>query len=543
MHQNQNHHPVLTELKSQAQKGKISRREFLRYGSLLGLSMAAAAPAALVMLPKNAYGAVYGGKLKISSTVPKIIHPARISRTVPSQILRQVAEPLALTDQNNITHPLLLRSWEVGEDLQTWTLHLRKNILFNNRHELTADDVIFSMQQWLDPTLASPLRYDLGAYLEPFNIEKIDPYQIRLHLNRPEIMLPEHLSHYAAVILNHRTFEGDFVQAPHGTGPFTIEIFEENRRCLLTKRNTYWRPGLPFLDQLDFVNVGWDIASQAAALKAGKIHVIDPGNTSDFEAYDILKSDRSIQLASVLTAGADVIRMRIDREPWTSNVVRRALKLCQHREKILLLAHLGQGVVGHDCHVCPSHPEYCSKKIPKYNPLRARSLLEEAGFPQGLDVHLTIGDGRPEIARLAQVLQKDAARAGFRIHIQEISEQIYQDNWTTFDFGITFWPHQPLGIQALNLAYAYDAEGNPGSWNETCWVDEEFQLLLDQANRTIDVGERKRIFCKLEEIQMNRGSIGLSCWHNNWVAMDKTVQGLLPHPSSYLILDKVWIKK
>jgi peptide/nickel transport system substrate-binding protein len=387
------------------------------------------------------------------------------------------------------------------------------------------------------------VRSVLGAYLEPFNIEKIDSYQIRLYLSRPEIALPEHLSHYSAVILNHRTFEGDFLRAPHGTGPFTIEVFEENGRCLLTKRNTYWRPGLPFLNQLDFMNVGWDISSRAAALAAGKIHMIDPGDTNDFEVYENLRSNRNIELGPVLTAKADVIRMRVDREPWSDNLVRRALRLCQHREKILLLANLGQGVVGHDCHVCPSHPEYCPKKIPKYDPLRARSLLEEAGYPQGLDVHLTIGDGRPEITRLAQVLQKDAARAGFRIHIQEISDRNYLDNWTTFDFGITSWPHQSLGIQALNLAYASDAEGNPRSWNETCWVDEEFQLLLDEANRTIDVGERKKIFCRLEEIQMNRGSIGISCWHNSWIAFDKTVQGLLPHPHSYLILDKVWIKK
>ena len=112
---------------------------------------------------------------------------------------------------------------------------------------------------------------------------------------------------------------------------------------------------------------------------------------------------------------------------------------------------------------------------------------------------------------------------------------------TTFDFGITPWDHYPLGIMPLNLAYSADQYGYPGPLNETRWIDEEFSRLLDQASGTLDVKERKNLFCKMEDIQIQRGPVGISWWQNTWVIHRKHVKGIIPHPTNYLILDKVWM--
>jgi peptide/nickel transport system substrate-binding protein len=218
------------------------------------------------------------------------------------------------------------------------------------------------------------------------------------------------------------------------------------------------------------------------------------------------------------------------------------MKLCQHREKLLYLAGRGQGIVGHDCHVCPSHPEYCPKPHINYDPLRAKSLLESAGYPDGLDVTLTIGDQWQDIERYAQILKKDAERGGFRIHVQQIRAKQYMQQHTTFDFGITPWGHYPLGVAPLNLAYATDEYGYPSPLNETQWVDAEFSDLLDQANRTFDVQKRRKLFCKMEDIQMQRGSVGIAWWQNTWIISRKNVQGIIPHPANDLKLDRAWVK-
>lgn len=119
----------------------------------------------------------------------------------------------------------------------------------------------------------------------------------------------------------------------------------------------------------------------------------------------------------------------------------------------------------------------------------------------------------------------------------------YWEKWTEVDLGITPWTHRPLGTMVLNLAYIGDDEGKPVPWNETRWVDEEFTSLLNEANGTLDVNRRRKIFCKLEDIQMSRGSVGISYWRNVWMAARKHVMGVKGHPTLYMLFNRVWMKK
>jgi peptide/nickel transport system substrate-binding protein len=535
-------HPLIESLGSDYKDGKISRRGFLRFSALLGLATTTAPHLVHWAFPSQAMGAAYGRKLRIAGLLPETGHPAKHLSIPASQVFRQVTEHLTYTDENNITHPFLLDRWVVSDDLKTWYLHLKKNIFFNNGQAFTADDVIFSIEQWLNPSINSPMKSILGDSLASSGVEKIDSHQVVLYLSRPNLELPEKLFHPSAMILNHRTFEGDFMQAPHGTGPFRIEEFEKNVRCLLKRRYDYWQPGLPFLNEIEFLDLGRNASSRVTALKSGTVDLIDLSDTGGSDVYSALKNDRNIQLTPVPTARTNVLRMRVDREPWHDNRVRQALKLCQHRDKIRYLAHNDQGTIGNDFLVCPTHPEYCEKRIIKFDPRRAKSLLKEAGYGNGLDIHLTIAKGKPDIRTQAQVLRNDAARAGFRIQLQEVPANDYHRNRTMFDLGITPWAHYPLGVTALTLASEVDELGNPGPWNETRWINEEFTQLLHQAGNTLNVMKRKVIFCKLEELQMNQGAVGIPYWQNSYIASRKNVQNIQAHPNDYLLLNKVWLK-
>jgi peptide/nickel transport system substrate-binding protein len=388
----------------------------------------------------------------------------------------------------------------------------------------------------------------VGTYLSPSGIEKTDNYQVTLHLNKAEIAVPEHMFHYPALVLNHRTFEGDFIKRPHGTGPYTLELYREGERCVLKRRNDYWDKGddgkpLPYMDGMVFIDMGREMAPQIAAIKAGEIDMIDLGDVGGTDVYQALKDDPNITILPATTGQARVLRMRVDMKPWDNDKVRMALKLCQHREKILALAYMGQGRQGQDCHVSPVHPEYCKKPIPKYDPERAKQLLKEAGYPNGLDVNLAVGSGWTDVVRYAEVLKQDAAPAGFGINIQTMPNSQYWEKWTEVDLGITPWTHRPLGTMVLNLAYIADDKGKPVPWNETRWVDEEFSALLDKANGTLDVDERRKIFCKLEDIQMTRGSIGIAWWRNVWTVTRKNVRDAKGHPTLYMLFNNVWLKK
>lgn len=540
-------HPLARELKHQWETGQISRRDFLRYSALLGVGVGAAGPIAGLARVSRAFAGDIrrGGTFRISCPIYKLTHPAQTSWLQQSNLMRQVGEYLTYTDHENITHPYLLKRWEAGDDLKTWNLHLRHGIHFNNGDPLTADDVTFSMRQWLDKDVGTSIKGLMGDYLDVTGIEKVGDHHIRLHLKRPEIAVPEHLFHYPAIILNHRTFEGDFIKRPHGTGPYTVETYKEGDRAVFAARKDYWQNGadgkpLPYLDRLEYIDMGTEMSAQIAAIQAGDIDFIDIGDAPGTDVYNALKDNGDITISAVPSAQTRVMRMRVDMKPWDDNRVRTAMKLCQHHEKIRQLAFFGEGLLGQDVHVYQKHPEYCEIQPPGFNPEQARKLLAEAGFPNGLDVQLSISNGWPDVVRYAEILKEDAKAAGFNVIIQTMPSSQYWEKWTEVPFGITPWTHRPLGTMVYNLAYTRNEAGEPVPWNETRWVDDEFSTLLDQANRTLDVPERRKIFCKLETIQLERGSIGIPYWRNIWFVARKRMKGVQSHPSGYTLFNEVW---
>lgn len=542
-------HPQFEQLVDDYHNKKIDRRQFLRFSALLGVSAGVVAQGVGTFLPRRLDAATIqrGGVLRVAAPVQKVTHPAQFSWIAPSIQLRQVAEYLTYTDENNITHPYLLKDWAPSEDLKTWTLNLREGVTFNNGDDFSADDVLFSMNQWLDQDVGSSIKGLLGDYLDPTGIEKVGPLQVRLHLKRPEIAVPEHLFHYPALILNHRTFEGDFIKKPHGTGPFTLEYYGEGERCEVKARAGYWLKGAdgqpkPYLDRVVFLDMGTEMAPQIAAIKSGEIDMIDLSDAAGTDVYQALKDDPQILVQPVTTSTTRVLRMRVDMKPWSDNRVRQALKCCQHREKLLSLCYFGQGLPGQDFHTYPKHPAYCEKPIPPYDPERAKQLLADAGYGSGLDVNLAVATDWSDVVRLAEILKQDAAPAGFRINIQTMPASQYWEKWTEVDLGVTPWTHRPLGTMLLNLAYTADDTGKPVAWNETRWVDQEFSALLKQANATVDATERRKIFCKLEDIQMERGSVGISYWRNVWMVTRARVQGAVAHPNLYFMAKDLWVK-
>jgi peptide/nickel transport system substrate-binding protein len=557
-------HVYIPELKDLYQKGRISRREFLRNATLLGMTFASASaflaacgptaePTAAPQPtqapqptePPAAMGPTRGGRLKVASRVQKVTHPAQFSWITPSNQLRQVAEYLTYYGVDNVARPLLLESWQASDDLKTWTLNLRQGIMHNNGDEFNADDVIFTMKEWLNEDVGSSMLGLIGEYLSAENIERVDDYTVKLNLSRAEIGVPEHLFHYPALILNHRTFEGDFIKAPHGTGPYTLDSYSEGERVLIKRRSDYWQNGadgdpLPYLDEMEFIDMGEESSAWIAALQAGEVEYLDLSDNVSPDFYLALKDNPDVLVEGVPTGITRVLRMRVDLDPWTDNNVRMALKLCQNHEKILNLAYFSEGLEGQDFHVYPGHPEYCEKPIPAYDPEKAKQLLTDAGYPNGLDVSLAVGTGWPDIVSYAEVLKEDAAAAGFNITLNTMPNSQYWEQWTEVDLGITPWTHRPLGTMILNLAYIADSEGNPVPWNESRWVDPEFTDLLIQANGTLDVEARRQIFCDLEQIQLDRGSIAIPYWMNIWMVYRKTLMDVPPHPNIYMLFNEVW---
>ncbi|MFK7805640.1 MAG: ABC transporter substrate-binding protein [Anaerolineae bacterium] len=565
-------HPRIPDAFNALKEGRISRREFIRFATLLGMSAALATacstPAAPVVeeaaevvaevaeeaeemveevveeAEEMMGGIQRGGTLTIGAELQLIDHPARLSWVEGANVVRQVAEYLTLTDPDNVTTPFLLESWEANADVSEWTLNLREGIKFNNGDELTADDVMFNFSQWLDEEVGSSMLGQL-SYLDGMNsVEKVDDYTIKLTLTSPNIGVPEHLFHYPAAIM-HRSFEGDFIAQPIGTGPFTLTEFSDGERAVLTRREDYWQMGedgesLPYLDEVVYVSIDKD--ASVAGLQSGQVDTFHNPRPADWLA---LKDNSDMVVKPVSTAQTLILRMRVDQgAPWDDVRVRNALKKIQNREKILSLAWFGEGDLGVDAHVSPVHPAYDPREIPAYDPEGAKALLEEWAADTGgaLPIRATIVTKNDEGEKeYAESLKEDAADTGFEFDLDITEASGYWDRWAEVPLGITAWTHRPLDTQVIPLAYIADADGVPVPWNETRWVDDEFMAVLKEAEATLDVTARREKIGQLMDIFQERGPIGVSFFKSIWRIHTTRVHDLPGHPTSYDLLSEVWV--
>ncbi len=560
-------HPYIPEAYDQLKQGRISRREFLRMATLLGMSVGVATLAAACGAPATeepavpddpiapdepaateapAGGPKRGGTMRVATQVPAVDHPARFSWVYDANQFRHVFEYLAETDGNNVTHPQLLESWEANADLTVWTLKLRQGIKWTNGDEFVADHVKFNFGEWLNPDVGSSILGLWEGFLTIDDVEVVDDYTVRLNLAAPMLAVPEQLFHYPAQIV-HPSFDGDVTSGKNpSTGPYVIDEYVVAERMRVVSRvangdEGYWQMGeddkpLPYLDAIEWVDLGNDQTAHVAALQGGQVDDIYSPSADTFLA---LRNDSNVNVTPIGTSRTVVLRFRVDQEPWTNNNARLAVKMCQDRQKIMDQAFFGEGLLGHDCHVSPVHPEFAPMDVPEYDPEGAKALLAESGL-EGLAFDIAVGTGWPEIVAYAETLQEDAKAAGIEITLNPMPNSAYWDLWTEAAVAITPWTHRPLAVMVLPLAYIADSEGNPVPWNESRWVDDEFSTLLKQAQGTLDVEARRAIMADLQRIQIERGSIAIAWWKNSWAVSSPAFQNVEAHPTEYNLWREVW---
>lgn len=552
-------HPAIWDAQSSLAKGRMSRREFLRFATLLGASattayaLAACAPGGAATTAPSAAapadaaaaaaaGVKRGGSWTSAMQLQQIDHPARLSWLQGGNVVRQVNEYLTEVGADNVCRPHLLEGWEASDDVKEWTLKLRQDVTFNNGDKLTADDVLFTFNEWLNPDVGSSMLGFLGYLGGAGNIERVDDYTLKFYFQDASISFPEDLNQYPAIIL-HRGFEGDWIRQPVGTGAFTLTEYAEGERAVFTARPDYYRMGadgkpLPYLETLTYVSIEREAA--VPALLSGQIDSIYLPTASNWEA---LKDSPDLNVIATGTAQVLCGRMRVDIAPWDDVRVRNALKLSQDRQKILDLAYKGQGDLGMDAHVAPIHPEFAPRDIPAYDPEGARALLEEYAAEKGVELPLVVtlatkNDEGEDL--IAQALKESAEASGFDIQLDITDANGYWDRWTEVDLGITAWTHRPLGTMVLAAGYSVDADGVPVPWNETRFNDPEFNELLAEAQRTLDVEARREIMGKIQDIFQERGPIFISFWKNVWNITSNKFQNVQGHPTAYDVMNEVW---
>lgn len=538
-------HPLTHEAAAAQRGGRIGRRDFLRIAALLGLFPAAAPwrgraaeAEAAAELPRP------GGVLRCAMPVRAIDDPALFEWVEKSNLVRHQNEYLTLTGADNITRPMLARGWAASDDLTIWTLALRDDVRWHNGEPLTVDHVIWNFQRWIDPDLGASTRSLLAPLTgQGAGIERVDDWTLRLHLSKAMLSLPESLYNYPTAIL-HPSFEGDIVAQPLGTGPYRLaEVAPGERARLERVAEGDWRywggdaptsgPGL--LDTLEFLHVEPGAIEGVEMAARGEVDLVYEIGVDGVEPARAIEGARAM---AVDTATTGCLRMRVDKPPFNSLLFRRALQRATEPAAFPAALFRGLGRAAEHHHVAPLHPDYFRLRPLQRDVQEARNLLSAAGFPDGADITLDVGNtSGPWQQQAAELFRDQAAEAGIRVHVNVVAAEEYHRIWTTTPFGLTQWAHRPLGTMALSLAYRGGAP-----WNETGYTDPAFDAALDRAEAHLDVLERRSAMEQVERILQDAAVIVQPVWTPVFALASGRLRGFELQPTQYLALNNAWLE-
>jgi len=492
----------------------LSRRHLLKLGgaALAGASLAPAV--ARAQTPKR------GGTLALRTWDPPHFDPFQtisykthiaLSFT-HSRLLRHKAGPSVVPG----TFPVegdLAESWTQPNET-TYVFKLRRGVKWHNKppvngRELTADDVVFSVNHFLT------VKGNANAYMLKAveKVEAPDKYTVKFTLKEPFVWFLDMLSnpHAVAIVAKEVVEKHGDLKKPEtviGTGPWMLDSYRPNVGLTYVRNPNYFVQGLPYIDRIE-ATVDEDNASRMAAFLSGKYDLgwEFPGtiNRVDWvQIKDTLKQKRpKLQTVEFPSPVMSHISMRIDQKPFSDARVRQAMSMAIDRQAIIEAVLEGVGSMN------PAVPAALKEwsipfdkigegaKYYKYDPAEAKKLLAAAGYPNGFPGTMCFTTyGSTILVDTMQLVQKDLKAVGIDVKIdqKEYGAYIATCFYGKFD-SMTFGPQTGF-LEPDNFLFGqyYPEElKNQSHINDPVVAD-----MLVRQRRTLDAAKRRDIIYDIQ---------------------------------------------
>lgn len=388
----------------------------------------------------------------------------------------------------------LCESYEYVDDANTvLQIHIRKGIKFHCGEELSADQVVYSLER------AKACGYSSVITNFIDHVEKTDDYTLNIHLTQPygAILRVLGTGQLSIVCQKHCEEEGDeFGRKPCGTGPYVLDEWIAGDHISFHAFKDYWR-GEAAITNGKFVVITDNNAS-LIAMENGEVDITQTLSGSDLPLIEA-NPDLALKLSDTLCAGGRCILFNTEDPSGVFSDVRmrKAVAYAIDRQAIIDLAYDGIGEPAL-LTMIETMPEYPTdwEGIP-YDPAKAKQLVIDAGYPDGVNVKIpTIDSAIYSKATIA--LQDQLAEVGITLEIELIERAAWnQKILTEKDYGITYWAIVLDYDDADAALYKFSSKNSSNYWN---LKNEELDELLDKG-RTLEIGEeRSAIYRRALEI-------------------------------------------
>jgi peptide/nickel transport system substrate-binding protein len=394
--------------------------------------------------------------------------------------------------------PSLATSWQALNET-TWEFKLRQGVKFHNGDPFTAEDVKFTFERVLDPATKSPQYGNIRAIKE---VKIIDAHTVHLLTDKPFPLLLERVVFFPIIPKTHYEKVGMQAfgdSAPVGTGPYKFAEWKRDQFLRLERFDEHWRGKAPIKTLI--IRVIPETSTQIAELKTGGVDMIrnlSPDLIPDLKAH----SNTYVSTAPILRTHYVSLDMR--EPPFNKKEVRQAANYAIDRQAIVdkLMGGLGRTVptiinpmaFGYD----PKVEGY------SYDPKKAKELLKQAGYPNGVDITLHTGTSEAFNRQLAEAIAEMLTDVGLRTNLKiwdpgPAWNKFFQGEGKATNGFIGSWGYYSTFDADAILHPLYHTE--PGGWvgkwyTRVPGLDE----LIDAGRTTVNKDARLATYAKIQRL-------------------------------------------
>ena len=477
-------------------KGRISRRQFLRSLSILGLTGAVSPTlwnsSAQAQTPKK--GGTFRLGLRGASTAESLDPATYGTGIINNFMMGAIGNCLTEVDHKGRIIPELAESWETNASASVWTFHLRKGVTFHNGKTLTADDVIASFNHHRGEQTKSSGKSLLKAVTA---IKKLDNHTVVFELESGNADFPYIVSEYFFIIFPAKDGKLDW-QPGVATGGYKLIELEPGVRYVGERYADYWKEGRAHFDRVEAVPLS-DSMARTTALITGEVDCI---GSVDVSTVHLLKKKPGIEVNAVTGTQHFTMPMFTDVAPFDDVNVRLALKHAINRKQMVDILLAGYGQVGNDSPITPANRYFNTEmKQRNYDPDKARHYLKKAGLDK-LSVKLHIANAAfPKAVDAAVLFKESASNIGIDINVVREPDDGYWSNvWLKKSFCGCYWDGRPTEDLMFTTVYAAESP-----WNDAHWKNERFNKLLTEARTELESDKRRAMYWEMQEIVKDDG--------------------------------------